>query len=1159
MRFSSEDDVGHYFIARFLEILGYDVPGEAPVEKKLPFKIASAGRQRIKLKRPDFLVQTNGRALLVIETKAPDQAIDADAIEQALSYARHEDVRAPLTMLANGRRVLILESDTRHRLLDIEHADLAFRYRDLHLLLAKETLGSTIAGHIRLEKRVGRGAFGTVYKAFNLRLKRAEAVKIYTFDATEREARRRRFRQGMVAQARLDHPNIATVFGEIEYGSELAVRMQFIDGQSIDQWIKKSKPSMRERVLLLAKVAETIQFAHERGVVHRDLKPSNILVTEGSRPVIVDFDTAVVLGESTITQSADRLGAFGYIDPEMLDVRSHKKPRDARSDIYSLGRVLEYMLTGEHPRQRPARDLDTRIRGAMRALTSREQNLLFDVLLSATADKREERTQTAAAFASDLHAIFDEEVRGDRNAMQYAEAVFEEFDEMVAAGQMPIEWQHITSRTRPDEFGRYSPLAQLGELALLYDKEFYSFYIGPVIADADTFERFKRSSEFRKLRAIFGRALRVDPNTQNEDGSANLVIRYFDVRKEAPREIAARFAQDLRRFLQVLDPPSKNRVSEGRAEAPVAVRDIVSEAEHWQRRPFGARQAFKKLAREVREADAVSYANALMPFLHLLWPEARFSPELALDGIHIIVGSPVAVAIHCSDGGIRSTRAAVERFRQSRHSVRDFIVIINREEQTKTFREELKLSLDRILGEGKAERALVWNHRDDVIYAAFELMSERVRGALDRWNNAMFEEQEKIERAIGGTPIGVVPLNRSRVRIDATSVRMSTERPVMQTADVVDALRHDDKRLLHLILGHAGLGKTTVVMRAARERALRWLVIPAAKLRRDAANAQTLFETAIDFEVMLSGATETERPIWQRIVGPVVKYLTQFRSGLGIIVDALDESTVIGTSYGLQTFFNLFRRTVVPVVITMRTDFWLSRSPELKPGKSAVESTVQTLEVIELLPWTDRQIIEAARLRLATVRPRLVRERIEAFIASVESGEYERFYGDIPRTPLFLRFILDVLDRRDPRHMNRSTIMQYWAELKILRDVDAPHRRGGSRLPIRRDRTTARDVVALSRRTMIEAAAAMTDIRGDVVELLPDCSFATIRDRMGDDAPDSAESLALNSLLITTSAEEPRLRFAHRLFQEYFLAQAAPRFAGKRLPESVLQWVPPTK
>jgi len=343
-------------------------------------------------------------------------------------------------------------------------------------------------------------------------------------------------------------------------------------------------------------------------------------------------------------------------------------------------------------------------------------------------------------------------------------------------------------------------------------------------------------------------------------------------------------------------------------------------------------------------------------------------------------------------------------------------------------------------------------------------------------------------------------------------------------------------------------------MRAARERALQWLVIPAARIRPDTSNAQSLFETAVDFDRLLDGATEAERPVWQRIAGPVLKYLTQFRSGLGIVVDALDESVTIGRSYGLHTFFNFFRRTVVPVIITMRSEFWTQRRGDFTSGRSARESTVQTLDVIDLQPWADRQIIEAARLRLGEVRQTDARLRIEAFIAGIENGVYHRFYGDIPRTPLFLRFILDVLERRDPRHATRRELFRFWAEQKITRDVELPKARGGGRLPIRKGVTEAAATIDLAMRAMTEAAVCMTMIRNGAVELLPDCTFDAVRDAMGGDAPDSAEALVLNSLLITTADAEPRLRFAHRVFQEFFVAEAAPRFAGARLPDEVEEW-----
>lgn len=1151
MSFRNEAEVQHYFVSRLLEILGYDVPEEAPAEDQLEFRIAAAGRARIPLKRPDFLVRSLGRALLVIETKAPGETFSVADIEQALSYARHEEVRAPLTMLANGRRITVLESDTRHKLLDIPHDQLCERYRDLHLLLSKETLGSTVDGHIRLNREVGRGAFGVVYEASNMRVKRREAVKIYTFHGEDRERKRRRFRQGAIAHARLEHPNIATFYGTVEYGGELAVRMRFVDGVPLHEWIKKSRPSIRERVLLLAQVAETIAFAHAHDVLHRDLKPSNIMVVEdgdGVRPIIVDFDTAVVVGESTMTHTAERFGTFGYLDPEMLEVRWRTELRDPRSDVYSLGRLLEFVLTNEDPRPgRPMRDVDERIRKATRGLTSREQNLLIEVLVAAIAERRDDRTETAAALGSDLRTIFESSVGGELNPKEYAEEVFRQFDLLVAEERLPMHWQNLTSMIRPDEFGRYSPLPAFGELNALYDEGFYSFYVGLVIGDEREFTRFRASKQLRALRRAFGKDLRVDPITNQEDGAASVILRFGEVRKQSPRETALRIADILRRFLTILHPPERAAT---RLSAQPRPADILSEMESWPARSFRSRQAFKKLTKEIRECQQGRLSEALLPFLRLLWPSVRLTPDLRGDGVDVGVGEPLTVAIACSGNDVDSVREAVESFRRSSYAVRDFIVVINREEQTVAFRESLRLSLDRLVAEGKAQRAVVWNHRDHVVYAAFEAILQRVTRALERWNTAVLAEQEQVERTIGASPLRRVPFREYRMRIDAAALwpgGATTQR----TGDVVEALVDRDQRLIHVVLGSAGCGKTTSVMRAARERALQWLIVPAARIVPGGANAHSVFETAVDMDEVLAGAAEDEREIWARIVGPVLKYLTQFRSGIGIIVDALDESPALGRSYGLHTFFNFLRRAVVPIIVTMRNDFWLYRRSDFVPGKSERESTVQTLDVIELMPWTDEQIVEAATLRLADVRNVDVRERIATFIREVRNGRHRDLYGDITNNPLYLRFILDLLDRRDPRNVPRRELIRLWIEQKIERDVQVPVKKGGSRIAIRTGVATASETIPIAMRAMTEAACCMTETRDGAIELLPDCEFAAIRDAMGAAAPDSAESLVLNSVLVAASGRSGRLRFAHRIFQEFFLAEAALRFEGLRLPKTV--------
>lgn len=1095
-----------------------------------------------------------------------DQAIEA-ALERCSevvvilspSSVESQHVRNEIVYAVNAKKTIvpllyqpcaIPLSLTRVNYLDFTSA---YEARLPELIASLEGTSPAPPTPLRLIEIVGRGAFGVVWRAENTFLKRIEAVKIYELFGEEGEERRRRFRQGAIAQARLEHPNIATFYGTVDYGRELAVRMQFIDGEPISEWMKKHNPSFRDRVLLLAGAAETIQFAHEHGVVHRDLKPTNILVVaekNGWRPVIVDFDTAVVVGESSITHTADLLGTYGYIDPEMFDELSHVELRDPRSDIYSLGRILEFMLTGEHPRPgRSMSELEARIRRiAHNQLSPRELNLLIEVLLPATADKRDARTRTAGAFASDLRAIFDERIGGEFDAKGYATEVFLELDALVAAQQLPLEWLNLDSDFRPDQIGRYSPLTRYGELDALYDEKAYTFYLGPVIGDEDELASFERSDDLRRLQEIFGEQLRIDPISQAEDGGATLVIRYFDISRQPPKETARQFAHVLTQFLSVLEPPR-----DGTAPPPEPdPRDIVTEFEQWPNRSFSARPVFKKLAGAIRERGEKPLAEALLPFLHLVWPDARLVDG---DGFQIGIGSPVTVAIHCSGHDEKEIIRGIETFRRSTtaHAVRDFIVVIDREELTVGVRKAVKLSLERLVAEGDAERVMVWNHRDHVMYAAFEMMLERVFGAIDRWSAAMLDEQSKIERTLGAAPVRRVPLRRYELRIDAAALWSGRSGEAVEVvADIVDSIGH--VAALQVLLGTAGFGKTTAVMRAARERALRWIVIPAARLPRDGANAQSIFETALDFDDVLRGAAAEERPVWQRIAGPVLKYITQFDSGLGVIVDALDESPTIPRSYSLHTFFNFFRRAKVPVIVTMRSSFWEARREDFVPGKAAVESTVQRIDVIELQRWSDEQIIEAARLRLAEVTQPEARRRIETFINDVKDGDYLRFYGDIPRTPLFLRFILDLLDARDPRDMSRRVLFRYWAEQKIARDFDLPREKGGSRIPIRSGVASKDETIAISFRAMAAAAVCMTEVRDGVVELLSDCTFEQIREAMGADAPDSAESLALNSLLITMSASGDRMRFAHRVFQEFFVLEEASRFGTARLPVSPGDW-----
>ncbi len=204
--------------------------------------------------------------------------------------------------------------------------------------------------HFQVEKMIGGGGMGAVFRGRDMRLDRTVAIKV--IPASKRDADTlRRFRQEAQSAARLDHPNIARVYyvGEAERWNYIV--FEFIAGVNVRDLVDIGGPlSIDDAVYYTRQVAEALQHAHERSVVHRDIKPSNVLVTPEGIAKVVDMglarDTSMDKSTADATASGVTLGTFDYISPEQA-----RNPRDAdvRSDLYSLGCTLFFMLTGNPP------------------------------------------------------------------------------------------------------------------------------------------------------------------------------------------------------------------------------------------------------------------------------------------------------------------------------------------------------------------------------------------------------------------------------------------------------------------------------------------------------------------------------------------------------------------------------------------------------------------------------------------------------------------------------------------------------------------------------------------------------------------------------------------------------------------------------------------
>jgi predicted Ser/Thr protein kinase len=247
-----------------------------------------------------------------------------------------------------------------------------------------------------IQQELGRGGMGVVYQAHHSRLDRLVAIKFLPAEVGKDAAFAERFTREARALAKLNHPNIITVYDFGEITGLAYFIMQFVQGANLRTHLRAGRLDPPEVLRIIGQICDALQYAHEEGIVHRDIKPENILLDKRGQVKIADFGIAKLLSrkqaEYTLTGPMQVIGTLNYMAPEQID---NPLGLDHRADIYSLGVMLYEMLTGQLPMGRfapPSQKVPIDVR-------------LDEVVLRALEREPERRYQTVSEMKAALATL----------------------------------------------------------------------------------------------------------------------------------------------------------------------------------------------------------------------------------------------------------------------------------------------------------------------------------------------------------------------------------------------------------------------------------------------------------------------------------------------------------------------------------------------------------------------------------------------------------------------------------------------------------------------------------------------------------------------------------------------------------------------------------
>jgi formylglycine-generating enzyme required for sulfatase activity/tRNA A-37 threonylcarbamoyl transferase component Bud32 len=267
-------------------------------------------------------------------------------------------------------------------------------------------------GRFEIRQRLGAGAFGTVYRAWDPVLEREVALKVPQAGTMETESARQRFLREAKSAGQLRHPHIVPVYDAGSHGGQFYIASAFVAGHTLAAEMENGPLDQRRAAAIVMKLADALQYAHEQGIVHRDIKPANVMLDPKGEPHLMDFGLAAWdESKEKLTLDGTVLGTPAYMSPEQAGEPGFAV--GSLSDQYSLGVVLYELLTGQRPFSGPLAALLYQIRKAdppaPHTLAPTLPRDLDTICLKAIVKRPSERFGNCRLLADDLRRWLDGE------------------------------------------------------------------------------------------------------------------------------------------------------------------------------------------------------------------------------------------------------------------------------------------------------------------------------------------------------------------------------------------------------------------------------------------------------------------------------------------------------------------------------------------------------------------------------------------------------------------------------------------------------------------------------------------------------------------------------------------------------------------------------